>query len=311
MPPSRSVPAAARRAAGRLLVPLAAAAPLAAALAAQGAPQGAPGGTVAQADGSRAGACESRDERGWGDDGRGHACERRTLTLSRRAALRLEAGPNGGATVRGSDAVRAPHVVAVVKAGARTDAEAERIAAGVELVDDGGTLRARGPHWRDREGDRRDRFWWSVEWRVEVPRRTDLDVRTNNGGAHVAGVVGRLRLETNNGGVTVDSVGGAVTARSNNGGVHVTLAGREWEGGGLAGAGLEAHSNNGGAELRVPEGYAARVSVGTNNGPLAVEFPVTVQGRLDPRRIEIALGGGGAPVRVTTNNGAARLGRVE
>jgi hypothetical protein len=38
---------------------------------------------------------------------------------------------------------------------------------------------------------------------------------------------------------------------------------------------------------------------------------VTVQGRVDPRRLEVTLGGGGAPIRVTTNNGGARLGRVE
>jgi hypothetical protein len=89
-----------------------------------------------------------------------------------------------------------------------------------------------------------------------------------------------------------------------------TLAGRAWDGAGLAGAGLALHSNNGGATLRVPEGYSARVSVGTNNGGLAVEFPVTVQGRVDPRRLELTLGAGGAPVRVTTNNGGARIGRA-
>jgi DUF4097 and DUF4098 domain-containing protein YvlB len=150
-----------------------------------------------------------------------------------------------------------------------------------------------------------------VSWRIAVPRRTDLDVRTSNGGAGAAGVVGRLRLATSNGGITLDSVGGDVVARSSNGGVHATLAGRAWEGGGLADAGLDLHSSNGGAVLRVPAGYSARVTVGTNNGRLAVDFPVTVQGRLDPRRLELTLGRGGAPVRVTTSNGGARLARVE
>jgi hypothetical protein len=50
--------------------------------------------------------------------------------------------------------------------------------------------------------------------------------------------------------------------------------------------------------------------VGTNNGGLAVEFPITVRGRVDPRRLELTLGAGGAPVRVTTNNGGARIGRA-
>jgi len=264
--------------------------------------------TVARPDGSRAGACEERDERRWDDDRRGFACERRTLTLSPRRTLRLDAGANGGAMVRGADSVRAPLVTAVVTARARTDAEAARLAAAVRLVDDAGTLRAEGLRGRDVDDDR---AWWSVSWRVEVPRRTDLDVQTNNGGLRVAGLLGRLRLETNNGGVTLDSVGGDVVARTNNGGARATLAGRAWDAAGLPNAGLDLRSNNGGAVLRVPADYSAQVSVGTNNGGLAVDFPVTVQGRVNPRRLELTLGAGGAPVRVSTNNGGARLGRVE
>ncbi len=263
--------------------------------------------TVARADGSRAGACERSEEGGWSDD-RGYACERRTITLSPRRELRLEAGPNGGARVRGSDSVRAPVVTAVVQAHARTDEDAARLAAAVNLRDDGGTLTADGPDG-DAFGDRR--AGWSVSWRVEVPRRTDLDVRANNGGVHVARVGGRIRLHSNNGGVSLDSVGGDVEAHTNNGGARATLAGRAWDAAGQADAHLDLHSNNGGATLRLPAGYAARVSVGTNNGSLAVDFPVTVQGRLDPRRLELTLGGGGAPIRVTTNNGGARLGRAE
>ena len=262
----------------------------------------------ARPDGSRVGACDPRDDGGWDDQRRGFACERRTLALAPRRAFRLDAGANGGATVRGAATVRGPLVVATVTARAGSDAEAARLVAAVRLVDDGGTLRADGPDARERRDDRAS---WSVSWRVEVPRRTDLELRTSNGGLRVAGVAGRLRLDTNNGGMTLDSVGGDVVAHTNNGGARATLAGRAWDTAGLPGAGLDLHSNNGGAVLRLPADYAARVRVGTNNGRLAVDFPVTVQGRLDPRRLELTLGGGGAPVRVTTNNGGARLEHVE
>jgi DUF4097 and DUF4098 domain-containing protein YvlB len=144
-----------------------------------------------------------------------------------------------------------------------------------------------------------------------VPRRTDLELRTSNGGLRVAGVAGRLRLTSSNGGLTLDSVGGAVVGRSSNGGVRATLAGRAWDAAGLADAGLDLQSSNGGASLHVPADYSAQVSVGTNNGQLSVEFPVTVQGRVDARRLELTLGRGGAPVRVSTHNGGVRLGRVD
>jgi hypothetical protein len=250
---------------------------------------------VERPDGSR-GACEART-RDYGTP-TGYACERRTLALAPRAVLRVDGGMNGGAHVRGVDTVRAPQVVAEVVARAESDAEASRLAAQVQLVDDGGTLRARGPQASDR------RAWWSVSWHVVVPRRTGVELRTSNGGARVAGVMGRVQVETENGGVTLDSVGGSVRARTANGGLRVALAGRAWDAAGLADAGLDAHSNNGGVTLRLPADYSARVSVATNNGRLAVEFPITVQGRVDPRRLDFVLGGGGAPVRVTTATAA-------
>jgi hypothetical protein len=123
-------------------------------------------------------------------------------------------------------------------------------------------------------------------------------------------VTGRLRLDAHNGGVTLEGVGGDVVAHANNGGVRATLTGRAWDAGGLADAGLQLDANNGGAVLRVPDGYAARVHLAANNGTVATDFPVTVQGRLNPRELDVALGGGGAPLRVFSNNGGARLARA-
>ena len=42
---------------------------------------------------------------------------------------------------------------------------------------------------------------------------------------------------------------------------------------------------------------------------MEVNFPITIQGRLDPRHLDIDLGSGGATVRVTTVNGPLTVKR--
>lgn len=243
-------------------------------------------------------------------------CRVRRLVLTRpRGALVVDAsGSSGAISVRG--AVAGPndkgrdsvHAEAVVVTWAGTEAEAERLAGLVRVDTAGGVLRATGFPERTEGPDRR---YWSVSYRVVVPRRTDLDLRAYNSGIDVAEVIGRLRLDTHNGGVTLKGVGGDVVAHTNNGGVRATLTGRAWDAGGLPDAGLELTANNGGAVLRIPDGYAAHVRLGVNNGAITTDFPVTVRGRVNPRELDLALGGGGALLRVFSNNGGARLARAE
>ena len=88
-----------------------------------------------------------------------------------------------------------------------------------------------------------------------------------------------------------------------NGGVSVELAGAGWEG-----AGLDARTTNGGVKVKLPDGYACQLAVSTVNGGVRTDFPLTVQGRVD-RRLDVALNGGGAPIRITTTNGGVHLTR--
>jgi hypothetical protein len=231
------------------------------------------------------------------------ACEVRTFVVTARA-LEFRSS-NGGVTVTGSDTARAATVRAVVRARAGSDDEARRLVAAVRVDPDGGAFRASGPRmsWGDRS--------WSVSYRATAPRRVDVAAHTSNGGVRVRDVAGRLRVETSNGGVTLDRVAGDVVARTSNGGVQATLAGRRWDDAGLAGGGLELRTSNGGVVLRLPDGYSARLTAGTSNGSVSSELPVTVQGRVDRRRLEGTLGAGGAPIRVSTSNGSVRLRRAE
>lgn len=234
-----------------------------------------------------------------GDWGRGERhCEVREERLAPFGGpLVVDARPNGGVRVEAWDQNEIL-VRAVVNAQAETEADAARIASEVRVEIGGGRVAATGPDMRGRR-----REGWHVSYRIYVPARTDLDLRSTNGGISIFGVTGALRFETTNGGVTLTDVSGDVRGRTRNGGVNVTLSGARWEG-----AGLDVETTNGGVNIAVPDGYSAELSARTVNGGLRSDVPLTVRGRID-REVNSTLGSGGAPVTVRTTNGGLRITR--
>ncbi len=239
---------------------------------------------------------DCRDRRG--DDERARSCELREMGFRPAGRpVHVDAGPNGGVAVTAWDR-DSVHVRAVVQASARTDADAAALLRQVRIDLSGTALRAEGPETR------RGASWW-VSYEVRVPRQVDLRAETVNGPLSAQDVAGRLELETTNGPVTLTDVAGDVRARATNGPLIVTLGGTRWEG-----AGLDAETRNGPATLSIPEGYSARLETGTVNGPMRVDIPITLQGRIGRMtRIATTLGSGGAPVRVVTTNGPLTVRR--
>ena len=237
--------------------------------------------------------CAGRDA--WDDD-RYRFCEVREERLPA-GPLTVDAGRNGGIRVEGWDGGDIV-VRAVVQTQADNEAEARQLAGQVEVLTGGGRVGARGPSSR---GDRS----WSVSYRIQVPRRTDLDLNARNGGITVAGVAGTLRFDTTNGGVRLTDLAGDVVGRTRNGGVTVALGGERWDG-----AGLDVETSNGGVTLRIPDTYSAQLETQTVNGRFRSNYPLTVTGELSPRRgVSATLGSGGPPVKVRTRNGGVSIDR--
>jgi hypothetical protein len=228
------------------------------------------------------------------EDGRFRHCEVRESLLTPAGSIHVDARPNGGIRVGGASR-QDVQVRAKVVAVAESEAEAKSLAAKVVVRTDG-TVRVEGPP------QSRGRHWWA-SFDLAVPARSDLDLNTMNGGITIEGVDGTIAFETMNGGISLEGVSGDVRGRTTNGGVSVRLTGRTWDG-----EGLDVSTTNGGVTLTIPEDFSARVETGTVNGQLRVDFPVTLQGRLE-RRLALDLGGGGRLVRVMTTNGGVRLQR--
>ena len=220
-------------------------------------------------------------------------CDLRVVSLGHSSgSLSVDARQNGGVEVMGWDA---DSIVAhiMVEAEASTDAAAQELAGQVHVITNSSPIRAEGPP----SASEHRHSWW-VSYRIYVPKHTNLTLQTVNGPVSVADVTGRMDLDAVNGPVDLDGVGGDVHAHAQNGPLEVTLAGAKWDG-----TGLDAETRNGPVDLTLPLRYAAHLETGTVNGPMEMNFPITVQGLIDPRHLSLDLGGGGPTIRVITTNG--------
>jgi hypothetical protein len=224
------------------------------------------------------------------------SCDVREYTLPA-GPLTVDAGQNGGIRVEGWDR-NDIRVQAVVTANARSEEAARQLASEVQVQASGGRVSATGPTAGNRQ-------WWSVSYRINVPRQNDLELKANNGGLTIGGVNGTIRFETTNGGVWLNDLGGDVRGETHNGGLNIVLAGDRWEG-----TGLDVETSNGGVDVRIPDNYNAEFTTRSVNGGFRSDYPLTIQGELTAQRgFTTTLGRGGAPVSVRTTNGGVRLTR--
>jgi hypothetical protein len=233
--------------------------------------------------------CRDQD----GDSRRERYCEVREATWPAAGRIDVDASPNGGIEVTGWDRQEV-HLEVKVVATADTEAEARELTRRVQ-VETTGTIRATGPRGT------RDSHWWA-SYRLSVPKTALLALRSMNGGLSARNVVGTLQLETMNGGIDLANIGGSVRGRTTNGGLNIHLEGSGW-----SGDGMDLTTTNGGVTLSVPENYNARVETGTTNGELSVDFPITLQGRINRKHLSFDVGRGGPLIRAVTTNGGIEV----
>jgi Putative adhesin len=228
-----------------------------------------------------------------GDSDRASHCEVRELTIGGANPIEIDAGRNGGITVRGWDRGDALVRARIVGYG-DTEADAQRVTSAVRIDGAGGVVRAEGPTSDDRQS-------WHVSFEVSVPRTAILTLTANNGGIVIEDFRGTAKFQTRNGGINLRDVGGDIRGETTNGGVNVDVSGDHWDG-----AGLDVTTHNGGVNIRLPEHYSAELEVGTTHGRLNVNIPITVQGTIG-RTLTTTLGAGGAKLRAMTTNGGVSI----
>lgn len=216
--------------------------------------------------------------------------ESREQRLPAAANMKIDPGTNGGIHIHGwnnHDVL----VIACIHASAPTEDEANALLKEVTIVRSPDDLQPDGPR------DSHTRHW-DVSYEIWTPNNSNINAHAVNGGISIESLAGQIRFHTQNGGVNLIDVAGDVDGSTQNGGLTIELKGSSWQG-----AGLRAETQNGGINVRVPDGYSAQVEASTVNGGMHVDFPVQMSGKT----LSFNLGSGGAPIRTRTVNGGVHI----
>jgi len=219
-------------------------------------------------------------------------CEVRPVTIAAPSTLDVETS-NGSIAVTGSSRNDVMIEARVVTRGDTQD-EAKSLAKSVQILTDGGRVRADGPSSSGRRG-------WSVSFRIQAPTRQNTTASSSNGSVTLTALTGTLRGDTSNGSVHATDLSGDVRLTTSNGSMHVALSGTTW-----TGTGLEATTSNGSLQVEIPRDYSAHLTARTGNGSLNIDRPVTVSGRIG-REIDSDLGKGGPTLRLRTSSGSLQI----
>ena len=212
------------------------------------------------------------------DGDRARHCEIREQTLPSIGRLSIDAGQNGGATVKGW--LRGDVLVrARIEVSGETEAAAGIMASRVLIDGSGGQVRAMGP-------EQVRNSWWSVSYEIFVPQATDLSLKTNNGGITISDVRGQIHFDANNGGVHLKRVVGDVSGATVNGGIQVDLTGAAWDG-----RQMELSTHNGGVTVAMPAQYSARIQAETGMGRIQSDFPLPHEANGRSQKLDFSLAG--------------------
>jgi DUF4097 and DUF4098 domain-containing protein YvlB len=172
---------------------------------------------------------------------------------------------------------------------------------------------------------------------VQVPTKTNVEIRTGGGDVKVSHIEGDTNLQTSGGDVGASSLAGNLTARTSGGDVTLRdLAGdvdvrtsggditlenargrveAHTSGGDVTAAfargnakGGEIETSGGDIEIRVDPRVSLILDASTSSGEVTSNLPLTVTGEISPSRLRATLGSGGETLRVHTDGGSVHIG---
>ena len=139
-----------------------------------------------------------------------------------------------------------------------------------------------------------------VHFDVRVPAGVTFIGRTVNGEVNAESLQGDVDTRTVNGSIRVTTTGIA-SAATVNGSVNVTMGRGDFPDGGYF------KTVNGGITLKVAGAIDADLTAETLNGSITSDFPITVRGSTNARRIRGTIGNGGHALTLSTVNGSIKL----
>ncbi len=155
--------------------------------------------------------------------------------------------------------------------------------------------------WKSLFGKKKRSKVCRVDYELTLPRRTDLDIRSVNGGIGITDIEGGIEARTTNGGIGISGVSSSVNAHTTNGGIKVELNEVSPD------ESMSFTTTNGGIKVCLPQTIKADISARTTNGRIHTDLPLEVKGSFNSRNIKGKINGGGALVKLNTTNGGISI----
>lgn len=143
-----------------------------------------------------------------------------------------------------------------------------------------------------------------VHFEVRVPAGVNFLGRTVNGEVNAESLQSDVNIKTVNGSIKVVTSGTAV-ASTVNGSLNVTMGRADFP------DGATFKTVNGGITLNMPDMFDANLRAETLNGSIQSDFPITVQGATNARRLRGTIGNGGRELNLSTVNGSIKLRKAQ
>ena len=129
----------------------------------------------------------------------------------------------------------------------------------------------------------------------------NLNARTSGGDMELRNLTGDISVKTNGGDITLENVHGRVEAHTSGGDVTASRARGNAKGG-------EIETSGGDIELRLDPAINLRLDASTSSGEVTSNLPrLSVTGEISSSRLHGTLGSGGETLRVHTNGGSVRI----
>jgi DUF4097 and DUF4098 domain-containing protein YvlB len=159
---------------------------------------------------------------------------------------------------------------------------------------------------------------------IHMPRAGRVALHTGDGNIRLSQFKGDMDLRTGDGSQELDALDGSLRAQTGDG--HIRAAGRfdaldlsSGDGrvdadalpGSTVSSTWDLKTGDGDVTLRVPENFAADISLHTGDGHITMDMPLTVQGQLGQSDVRGKLNGGSAhTLTIHTGDGSIRLEKL-
>ena len=129
----------------------------------------------------------------------------------------------------------------------------------------------------------------------------NTELRTTNGSVNTKNIIGDIDAKTTNGRITLSNIDGNVVARTTNGEVLVDVIKS------ITGKIMNLRTTNGSVTLNLAKDIDADLDAKLTNGKIYTDFPVLVKGEISKNSISGKINNGGSLIQIRTTNGEIRI----